>query len=138
MGGCRCLWRSLWSNIVPLPVSLRIMAEGGGRGELFGHPRGPAFLFATEMWERFSYYGMRALLVLYLTKYLLVPDHADRCFSYPHQRRTEIMFGPLGCSRSLRRSMASIRPGLSHPATWRAGWPIASSASALPPSSALS
>jgi len=37
---------------------------------LFGHPIGFSFLFATEMWERFSYYGMRALLVLYLTKYL--------------------------------------------------------------------
>ena len=33
-----------------------------------GHPRGLYLLFATEMWERFSYYGMRALLVLYLIK----------------------------------------------------------------------
>ncbi len=33
---------------------------------LFGHPRGLGLLFAAEMWERFSYYGMRALLVLYL------------------------------------------------------------------------
>ena len=32
----------------------------------FGHPRGLATLFFTEMWERFSYYGMRALLVLFL------------------------------------------------------------------------
>lgn len=35
--------------------------------ELWGHPRGLYVLFFTEMWERFSYYGMRALLVLYLT-----------------------------------------------------------------------
>jgi POT family proton-dependent oligopeptide transporter len=33
----------------------------------FGHPRGLATLFFTEMWERFSYYGMRALLMLYMT-----------------------------------------------------------------------
>ena len=33
----------------------------------FGHPRGLSTLFFTEMWERFSYYGMRALLVLYMT-----------------------------------------------------------------------
>ncbi|MBP2703608.1 MFS transporter [Microbispora sp. RL4-1S] len=33
----------------------------------FGHPRGLATLFGTEMWERFSYYGMRAILVLYLS-----------------------------------------------------------------------
>jgi POT family proton-dependent oligopeptide transporter len=34
---------------------------------LFGHPRGLATLFFTEMWERFSYYGMRALLILFMT-----------------------------------------------------------------------
>ncbi len=34
--------------------------------EWFGHPRGLATLFMTEMWERFSYYGMRALLILYM------------------------------------------------------------------------
>src|SRR6185369_10754070 len=33
----------------------------------FGHPRGLATLFFTEMWERFSYYGMRALLILFMT-----------------------------------------------------------------------
>jgi proton-dependent oligopeptide transporter, POT family len=36
----------------------------------FGHPRGLGLLAAAEMWERFSYYGMRAILVLYLTKSL--------------------------------------------------------------------
>jgi POT family proton-dependent oligopeptide transporter len=37
----------------------------------FGHPRGLSTLFFTEMWERFSYYGMRAILTLYMTKALL-------------------------------------------------------------------
>jgi proton-dependent oligopeptide transporter, POT family len=36
--------------------------------EIFGHPRGLATLFFTEMWERFSYYGMRALLVLFMVE----------------------------------------------------------------------
>ncbi|MGH9360366.1 MAG: peptide MFS transporter, partial [Thermoanaerobaculia bacterium] len=36
-------------------------------GGFFGHPRGLATLFFTELWERFSYYGMRAILILYLT-----------------------------------------------------------------------
>jgi POT family proton-dependent oligopeptide transporter len=49
----------------------------------FGHPRGLTTLFATEMWERFSYYGMRALLVLYLTKYLLLPGHVQHVLFYP-------------------------------------------------------
>ena len=39
------------------------IVEGGW----FGHPRGLSTLFFTEMWERFSYYGMRALLVLFMT-----------------------------------------------------------------------
>ncbi|WP_320780994.1 oligopeptide:H+ symporter [Streptomyces sp. CRN 30] len=39
---------------------------GGSEKTFFGHPRGLATLFMTEMWERFSYYGMRALLPLYL------------------------------------------------------------------------
>lgn len=47
------------------------MPSGGGRPvddtAFFGHPRGLATLFFTEMWERLSYYGMRALLVLFMT-----------------------------------------------------------------------
>ncbi len=39
---------------------------------LFGHPIGLFILFLTEMWERFSYYGMRALLILYMSKELIV------------------------------------------------------------------
>ena len=42
--------------------------------ELFGHSIGLYVLFFTEMWERFSDYGMRALLIFYLTKYLRMPD----------------------------------------------------------------
>ncbi len=42
--------------------------------ELFGHPKGLYVLFFAEMWERFSYYGMRALLVLYMTKALQYAD----------------------------------------------------------------
>ncbi len=43
-------------------------------GTLFGHPKGLYVLFFTEMWERFSYYGMRALLVYYMIKHLLIPQ----------------------------------------------------------------
>ncbi|MBQ75070.1 MAG: MFS transporter [Gammaproteobacteria bacterium] len=43
-------------------------------GTLLGHPKGLFVLFFTEMWERFSYYGMRALLILYLTKHFLFGD----------------------------------------------------------------
>src|ERR1700677_3079057 len=70
--------------------------RSGARGELFGHPRGLAFLFTTEMWERFSYYGMRALLVLYMTKYLLAPDHAGAVLGLAGIKGAlEAVFGPL-------------------------------------------
>ena len=68
-----------------------------GESDLFGHPRGLTFLFATEMWERFSYYGMRALLVLYMVKYLLLPGHAENVIGLGALRHVlESMFGPLG------------------------------------------
>ena len=47
---------------------------GAPTDEFLGHPRGLFVLFMTEMWERFSYYGMRALLILYLTKHFLFGD----------------------------------------------------------------
>jgi proton-dependent oligopeptide transporter, POT family len=68
-----------------------------GAGDLFGHPRGLTFLFATEMWERFSYYGMRALLVLYMVKVLLLPGHAENVIGLATLRSWfESMTGPLG------------------------------------------
>src|ERR1041384_1444623 len=41
------------------------VAPGSGT-ELFGHPRGLFTLFFTEMWERFTFYGMRAILILFM------------------------------------------------------------------------
>jgi len=64
--------------------------------DLFGHPRGLTFLFATEMWERFSYYGMRALLVLYMVKFLLHGGHAENVIGLAALKRAlESMSGPL-------------------------------------------
>ena len=42
--------------------------------DFIGHPKGLLYLFFAELWERFSFYGMRALLVLYMTKHLLYSD----------------------------------------------------------------
>jgi len=65
--------------------------------DLFGHPRGLTFLFATEMWERFSYYGMRALLVLYMVKLLLLPGHVENVIGLPALSSLfESMFGTSG------------------------------------------
>jgi len=43
-----------------------------------GHPRGLGYLAFTEAWERFSYYGMQSLLVLYMVNRLLHPGHIER------------------------------------------------------------
>lgn len=48
--------------------------SGDARGTFLGHPKGLFVLFFAEMWERFSYYGMRALLIFYLTKHWLFSD----------------------------------------------------------------
>src|ERR1700753_834483 len=76
---------------------MTIAAAALSQTDLFGHPRGLTFLFGTEMWERFSYYGMRALLVVYLTKYLLLPGHVEQVLFYPQVKGFfEMLFGPLG------------------------------------------
>jgi proton-dependent oligopeptide transporter, POT family len=50
------------------------MSVQAAPGDLFGHPKGLYVCFFTEMWERFSFYGMKALLFLYITKYHLFAD----------------------------------------------------------------
>lgn len=63
----------------------------------FGHPAGLFILFFAEMWERMSYYGMRALLVMYMVKYLFVdPDRMQRVLGFGTLRYIlESGFGPL-------------------------------------------
>jgi len=72
------------------------LAPATAPDEFLGHPRGLGFLFATEMWERFSYYGMRALLVLYMVKYVLQPDTAGSVIGLAALKHgLEALFGPL-------------------------------------------
>ncbi|MEK4034772.1 peptide MFS transporter [Methylocystis sp. IM3] len=62
-----------------------------------GHPPGLAILFGSEMWERFSYYGMRALLVLYMVDYLLEPGRMERALGLAALKNAlESLSGPLG------------------------------------------
>ena len=82
--------------------------------DFLGHPRGLTFLFTTEMWERFSYYGMRALLVLYMVKYLLLPGHNDVIRLGAVRGVLESMFGPLGVqpfASQPRAIFSAIRAG---------------------------
>ena len=68
-----------WIAAIAAIALFAVLAAGGliasrKSEEVVGHPRGLFVLFYAEMWERFSYYGMRALLVLYLTKHWLFDD----------------------------------------------------------------
>ncbi|MFN3554316.1 MAG: peptide MFS transporter, partial [Novosphingobium meiothermophilum] len=53
------------------------LPQQGAAGEWFGHPPQLKRLFTTEMWERFGYYGMRAILTLYLAKHFLFNDRTS-------------------------------------------------------------
>src|SRR5690606_8425050 len=66
------------------PMSFAPEVAEVDRSQKRGHPPGLYVLFGAEMWERFSYYGMRALLVLYLTNHLQVdrPDALDIYATY--------------------------------------------------------
>src|SRR5262249_44103990 len=57
------LYFSVFCRGMPLPLASTESSERA----FFGHPRALSTLFFTEMWERFSYYGMRAFLILYMT-----------------------------------------------------------------------
>lgn len=62
----------------------------------FGEPRGLAYLAFTEAWERFSYYGMTAILVLYMSQSLLLPGHVEHVTGFGALRSgLEAVFGPL-------------------------------------------
>ena len=49
-----------------------------GDTAFLGHPKALGYLAFTEAWERFSYYGMQSLLVLYMTKTLLLTPHVEQ------------------------------------------------------------
>ena len=63
---------------------------------IFAHPKGLYFLAFTECWERFSYYGMTALVVLYMVNQLLLPGHVETIAGFPAFRAAmESVFGPM-------------------------------------------
>jgi POT family proton-dependent oligopeptide transporter len=62
----------------------------------FGHPKGLFYLAFTEAWERFSYYGMTALLVLYMVNQVLLPGHVENIVGFDAFRGAlESVVGPL-------------------------------------------
>ena len=72
-------------------------ASTPARGATFlGHPKGLFYLAFTEAWERFSYYGMTALVVLFMVNQLLLPGHVEHIGGFPEFRAAvESIVGPL-------------------------------------------
>ena len=80
----------------PPPALDEITSDRG----FFGHPRGLATLFFTEMWERFSYYGLRPLLVLFMAAAL-----ADGGFGFSRDQAS----GVLELRKRIRRVLVGKR-----------------------------
>jgi POT family proton-dependent oligopeptide transporter len=92
------------------------------RGGFFGHPKGLAFLAFTEAWERFSYYGMTALLVLYMVNQLLLPGHVENVAGFPAFRHAlEAIFGPLS-TQALASQIFGLYAGFVYFTPVLGGW----------------
>ncbi len=77
-----------------------------------GHPKGLGFLAGTEMWERFSFYGMQTLLVLYMTKYLLLPGHVENVLGLdPVHHLIEQMYGKALSPQALASAIFGLYAG---------------------------
>jgi proton-dependent oligopeptide transporter, POT family len=74
-----------------------LLPPGSVRARTFlGEPRALGFLAFTEAWERFSYYGMTAILVLYMSKALLIPGHVEHVVGFKAFRTgLTAVFGPM-------------------------------------------
>lgn len=89
------------------------MSEGiAPRRAFFGHPVGLGYLAFTEAWERFSFSGMQALLVLYMVDQLLTPGHIEQVIGFGAMRTVlEALYGPLA-TQPLSSAIFGLYTGL--------------------------
>jgi proton-dependent oligopeptide transporter, POT family len=91
-------------------------------GSFLGHPKGLAYLAFTEAWERFSYYGMTALLVLYMVNQLLLPGHVEHVVGFAGFRAAiEGLFGPLS-TQALASQIFGLYAGFVYFTPVLGGW----------------
>src|SRR4030095_1603734 len=89
---------------------------------LLGHPKGLFYLAATEAWERFSYYGMTALVVLYMVNQLLLPGHVENIGGFTGFRTTlESVFGPMS-TQALASQIFGLYSGFVYFTPVLGGW----------------
>lgn len=91
-------------------------------GGFFGHPKALAYLAFTEAWERFSYYGMTALLVLYMVNQLLLPGHVEHVAGFAAFRHALVsVFGPLS-TQALASQIFGLYSGFVYFTPVLGGW----------------
>src|SRR4249920_1192381 len=98
--------------------------DPGARSDnsFFGHPRGLAYLAFTEAWERFSYYGMAALLVLYMVNQLLLPGHVEHIAGFDAFRAgIEGVFGTMS-TQALASQIFGLYSGFVYFTPVLGGW----------------
>src|SRR5438270_4338065 len=106
---------------IALPPSGGELSSKDDRGFL-GHPKGLAYLAFTEAWERFSYYGMSALLVLYMVSQLLLPGHVEQVVGFATFRSwIEHAFGPLS-TQALASEIFGLYSGFVYFTPVLGGW----------------
>src|SRR4026209_537047 len=101
-------------------------AMAGERGApargVLGQPKGLYYLAATEAWERFSYYGMTALVVLYMVNQLLLPGHVENIAGFPRFRAVlESVFGPMS-TQALASQIFGLYSGFVYFTPVLGGW----------------
>jgi proton-dependent oligopeptide transporter, POT family len=80
----------------PVRGGCSLTSPASGDTAFFGHPKGLGYLAGTEGWERFSFYGMQALLMLYISKHLLTPEVAPGVIGLASFRKVvSALFGPM-------------------------------------------
>ncbi len=91
---------------------LGVLPQATHDRDFLGHPRGLAFLGFTEAWERFSYYGMQTLLVLYMVHQLLLPGHIEHIAGFgPFRAAIEHLYGGKLSTVALASAIFGSTPG---------------------------
>jgi POT family proton-dependent oligopeptide transporter len=100
-------------NVAASP-DVRDGATPASERQFFGHPRGLAFIAGTEFWERISFHGLQALLVLYMVDRLLRPGHVEHILGFARFRAgLESVTGPLSV-QALATQIFGLYVGLAY------------------------
>lgn len=84
-----------------------------GQATFLGHPKALGYLAFTEAWERFSYYGMQSLLVLYMTKTLLLTPHVERIAGFAaFERAIQFVYHPGASTQAIASAIFGLYTSL--------------------------